>query len=227
MTPQHDRRIGIVPKGKETAVRRNILRWAAVHLRDFPWRHRLGEPYAILVAEILLKRTTATAATDVYSGFIADFPDLPTLAVATSQGLHGHLVRVGLQKQRATAFKAMARYLLDNACGEIPADLQSLRRVPGIGEYSARAVLSYGFNFPVAPVDSNVFRILGRYRQDSLGLHPTSQAIQDMADRTLPEKRHQVFNLGLLDLGALVCRPVHPVCSKCPLSRSCDYRAKL
>ena len=200
-----------------------VLTWAAGNLRDFPWRKRLDDQFAVLVAEILLKRTTATAAARLYDDFLRQFPDLELLAVASERELADALSQVGLQKQRARAIRALAVHLVDVECGAIPHELDRLLAVPGLGEYSARAVLSFGFDVPVAVVDSNVERILSRVFQDRLPSKPTRRALQELADSLLPEESHRDFNFALLDLGALVCRYVDPRCRECPLRDQCDY----
>ena len=201
----------------------STLNWAADHFRDYPWRKNLDCPYAILVAEQLLKRTTAAAASRIYEEFLRQFPDLTTLSESSEEKLSIALARVGLQRQRAKAIKALALYLVNVESGVIPSELNKLLAVPGLGEYSARAVLSFGFDIPTAVVDSNVERVLSRVFQDSLPAKPTQRALQELADRLLPEKSHRVFNFALLDLGALVCRYVGPKCEECPLAHVCDY----
>jgi adenine-specific DNA glycosylase len=132
---------------------------------------------------------------------------------------------IGLQRQRAHSIKALAQYLVEHEKGEIPRDLESLLSIPGVGEYSARAILSFAFNLPAAVVDSNVERIFQRVFLTSLPVRPSQSVYQEIADRLLPSKQHRVFNWGLLDLGALVCRPGVPRCDECPLTDICDYYA--
>lgn len=208
---------------KRLAAQQAVLGWAASHLRDYPWRKSLGDPHAVLVAELLLKRTTATAASRIYAEFLGQFPNLTTLSESSEEKLSIALEKVGLQRQRARAIKALAFYLNDVAGGTIPNELARLLAVPGLGEYSARAVLSFGFDIPAAVVDSNVERVLSRVFQDLLPTRPTQRALQELADRLLPEKSHRLFNFALLDLGALVCRYVGPRCGECPIAHVCDY----
>ena len=208
---------------KRLAVQQAVLGWAADYLRDYPWRHNPNGAYGVLVAELLLKRTTATAASKVYEEFLGQFPNLTSLAESSEDKLAGVLAKVGLQQQRARAIKAMAHHLGAREDCAIPNELPSLLAVPGLGEYSARAVLSFGFDIPVAVVDSNVERVLSRAFQDLLPPRPPQRALQELADRLLPEKSHRVFNFALLDLGALVCRYVGPKCKECPLAHMCDY----
>ena len=105
----------------------------------------------------------------------------------------------------------------------MPCNLKDLLSVPGLGEYSARAVLSFACDIPVAVVDANVERVLYRVFHNTLPQRHTVRAMQKLADMLLPIKSHRHFNLGMLDLGALVCRYVKPHHEGCPLSSICDY----
>lgn len=199
------------------------LNWTLSHLRDYPWREPSRTPYEVLVAEVLLKRTTATAAARVYDAFIHRFPSIQTINNASEEQLASALSKVGLQRQRAKAIKALARYLTEEQGSNIPSDLDHLLGIPGLGEYSARAVLSFGFGIPVAVVDANVERILSRVFQNVLPQRPPGRLLQELADSLLPRESHMKHNLGLLDLGALVCRYVDLLCLECPLGYICDY----
>ena len=116
----------------------------------------------------------------------------------------------------------MANFIVDRYAGAIPADLDSLLEVPQIGEYAARAVMSFGHGIPAAVVDSNVIRVLGRLFSQTLGKRPTLVQLQELADVLLPDQGHQQFNWAVLDLGALVCRYDRPKCEICPLMAICD-----
>ena len=200
-----------------------ILHWATGCLRDYPWRKQGRSPYEILIAEVLLKRTTATAAARVYDSFIHQFPTTETITAATEEQLVSALSNVGLQRQRAKSLKALARHLTEEQGGNIPSDVDHLLRIPGLGEYSARAVLSFGYDIPVAVLDANVERILGRVFREVLPQRPPGRLLQELANSLLPSESHRKHNLGLLDLGALVCRYTDPLCPECPLTFICDY----
>ena len=203
-----------------------ISDWACCHLRDYPWRERGRTAYEVLIAEVLLKRTTATAAARVYDSFIRQFPTIETITAATEEQLVSAISNVGLQRQRAKSLRALVRHLTEEQGGNIPSDLGHLLDVPGLGEYSARAILSFGFGTPVAVVDANVERILGRVFQNVLPQRPSGRLLQELATSLLPRGSHKKHNLGVLDLGALICRYTDPLCSECPLSSICDYFSK-
>ena len=203
--------------------RRALLVWAADHLREYPWRCGGLSLYEAVVAEVLLKRTTARAAARVYATFIDRYPDFRTIWSTPTEEVEEALVPIGLYRQRARGLKVMADYILRVHGGRVPGDLSDLLQVPHLGPYSARAVLSFGHGQPAAVVDSNVQRVLGRLCRCSLGEAPSLSAVQELADHFLDPECHQVFNWALLDLGAIVCRYDRPRCPACPLVSLCDY----
>ncbi len=200
-----------------------LLTWAKSNLRDYPWRRIKNSAYKILVAELLLKRTTATAAVRTYNPFIRRFPTVNHLFHATEDELAGILEPIGLSKQRAHAIKELAQVLIQRYEGQVPNTLEKLYDLPGIGDYAARAIMSFSHDTPLAVVDGNVERVLRRVFQDQLMKIPNRATIQNIADDLLPENGHCNFNLALLDLGSLICRPKQPSCYKCPFQRWCDY----
>jgi len=206
--------------------RAEVLQWGQKHMRQYPWRTPGRTPYETLIAETLLKRTTATAAARVYEDFLHRFPHLQAINDASKEELAQALSKVGLQWQRAKAIKALAHYLREVQGGEIPSDLHRLIDVPGLGEYSARAILSFGFGIPIAIVDTNVERILARVFQNVLPQKPPQYLFQELANSLVPSKSHGKYNLGLLDLGALICRYIDPLCEECPLASICDYYSR-
>ena len=199
-----------------------VLKWASQNKGDFPWRQSRSA-YHILVAELLLKRTTATAAARVYEEFLDRFPSAQTVSSAPFEELVDAFSGVGLQRQRARDFKRLAEWLLTRFGGSIPKDLNSLLEVPGLGNYSAAAIMSFGHGFPLAVVDANVERILIRVFGNDLPPRPSGKLLDGFAQNLLPKDDHREYNYGLLDLGRTVCRYVDPKCGECPLASDCDY----
>ena len=202
-----------------------LSRWGSEHLRSFPWRLPSRPPYEILLAELLLKRTTATAAAKVYPHILSRFPTLASLSSSTTRELEDILAPIGLQVQRARAIKALTDHLNIEHKGIIPSTFQELSESPGLGPYSARAVLSFGFGVPSAVCDSNVKRVLQRIFAKSLRYKEQDSHFQRIADALLPAQGHSLHNYALLDLGSLVCRYDRPRCLHCPLSGLCDSAA--
>ena len=202
-----------------------VFEWSHQNFGDFPWRIN-RTPYEILIAELLLKRTTAKSAARVYESFLIRFPTLRDIAMASEGELTLALSGVGLQNQRARAIKRLAEWLLSKHDGRIPGNLQDLMEVPGLGSYSASAILSFGHDVPIAILDANVERILNRVFENTLPSRPSKALLNETAQQLLPEYGHREYNYGLLDLGRLVCRYVDPRCGDCPLATVCDYFAR-
>ena len=209
-------------KGRAPKIRRALLRWWRQNARSYPWRERGRTPYEVLVAEMLLKRTTATAAARIYEGFLEKFPSVGALDEARLRKVETTLRSVGLQRQRAKGFKAMARYLTAEEEGEIPTDVKRLMRIPHVGSYATAAVASFALGERAAVVDSNVERILRRVFEDHVRELDSAGALRDTAGQLLP-RDDRSFNYAMLDLGAAVCRYGQPRCWECPLQAACDY----
>ena len=216
----------IIPlPARRDALQTAVLNWASFNGRAFPWRDPRSTPYQILIAELLLKRTTAVAASRLYPPFLHKYPTLRELAMASEDELTRDLVTVGLYVQRAKTIVQLCQYIDEHESGTVPASLERLKMVPGLGDYSARAILSFGHRVPAAVVDANVARILHRVFQTAMPRRPSQGLLQSVADSLMPKrgKNHQMYNFGLLDIGALVCRYVNPKCDACPLRGLCDY----
>ena len=199
-----------------------VLKWADKNFSDFPWRQSRS-PYEILVAEVLLKRTTATAAARIYEDFLCRFPSLQDIASASDEELVQALSGVGLQHQRARSIKHLAGWLLSRHGGGIPSDLEGLLEVPGLGDYSAAAILSFGYGTPAAVLDANVERILLRVFGNTLPPRPSWILLRQVAQGLLPRDGHTEYNYGLLDLGRLICRYADPRCGECPVASICAF----
>ena len=199
-----------------------VLQWGTQNFSVFPWRVSRS-PYEILVAELLLKRTTATAAARAYDGFLAMFPSLQDVASAPDEELVKAFSIVGLQYQRTRSMKRLALCILSQHDGEIPGDLESLLNIPGLGHYSATAILSFGHGVPAAVLDTNVERILVRVFGNSLPPRASLNQLREVAARLLPKEGHREYNYGLLDLGRQLCTYVGPKCGECPLASNCDF----
>ena len=197
-----------------------ILNWFAVHKRDLPWRG--ATPYAIWVSEIMLQQTQVATVIPYFNRFMERFPNVEVLANAGIDDV--------LQLWSGLGYYARARNLHNGAKrvvqdfgGSLPAS-DELCKLPGIGPYTAGALLSIAFNLPRPIVDGNVIRVLTRL----FGIHgdpksgETNALIWDTARRLVPELEAGNFNQGLMELGALVCRPNEPYCDKCPLVEVCE-----
>jgi A/G-specific adenine glycosylase len=211
----------IMAQSRRNEIRRSLLEWASTNLRKYPWRQN-RTPYRVLVAEVLLRRTTAQAVLRIYEDFIRIYPGTYELANADHSELEDLLKKIGLHNVRASMMIRMANYLLKKWEGQIPNSRIELMKVPLVGAYTAGAVLTLGYNIPSAIVDSNVGRIIKRLFFNTISPRPSVRVIQQIADFLAPDPNNAEYNLALIDLGALVCRYNVPLCGKCPLSSQCD-----
>lgn len=204
---------------RKTELTELILSWSEKNLRDFPWRKN-RTPYRILLAEFLLKRTTAAAAEAVFGEFVKRYPDLLQLSKANRDELKSLLSKIGLQRQRTKAVLKASSFIFDEFRGDIPSEREKLLEIPHIGPYTAGAILSLGWKERAVMLDSNVKRVLSRVHSNNkdLGNH-----LEDLANFYVPSARHARYNLGVIDLGGLICRYDKPRCDRCPLREICDY----
>lgn len=202
-------------------IRRNLLRWFDHHRRDLPWRRRAASAYAQWVAEIMLQQTRVETVIPYFERFMNRFPDPARLAAARHETVLKHWEGLGYYRralQLHRAAKEVAR-----AGGVMPSDSDGLRKLPGIGDYTAAAIASIAYNEPVAAVDGNVARVVARLcgvRDDVLS-PAGKRAIQGLADALLAPRRPGDFNQAWMDLGSAVCTPRKPRCAECPLQRDC------
>jgi len=208
------------------AVHEALLSWYGRVGRDLPWR-RTRDPYAILVSEIMLQQTQVDRVIPKYHQFLAAFPTLADLAAAPV----ADVIRVwkGLgYNRRAVRLHAIARQAVEQFGGTLPTGPDALRELDGLGAYTANAVACFSADAQVAPVDTNVRRVLGRLFVDEVGLDPPAgPPFQRFADAVLPGRRAYDWNQALMDLGATVCTSRSPDHDACPLALLCTGRTQV
>ena len=194
-----------------------LLGWATVRLRELPWR-ATRDPWGILVSEVMLQQTGVARVMPKWHAFMESFPSPADCAHAAL----GDVLRVwqGLgYPRRARNLQAAAREITVRHGGEVPQSLDDLLALPGVGPYTARAVLAFAFEDDAAVVDTNVARVLARLAGEKL----TAKRAQSEADRLLAAGMAWLWNQGLMELGAMVCRPA-PSCDECPWESWCAWR---
>ncbi len=194
-----------------------LLGWAAVQLREMPWRDT-RDPWGILVSEVMLQQTGVARVMPKWRAFMEAFP---TPAACAGAAL-GDVLRVwqGLgYPRRARNLQAAAREIVVQHGGEVPRALDDLLDLPGVGPYTARAVSAFAFEDDAAVVDTNVARVLARLMGERL----TAKRAQTEADRLLASGTAWLWNQGVMELGATLCRPT-PACDECPWESWCAWR---
>jgi A/G-specific adenine glycosylase len=197
-----------------------VLDWFGRAGRDLPWR-ATRDPYRVLVAEVLAQQTQAARAAAAWPRFLERFPDVAALAAATPAEVLRAWQGLGYNR-RALALRATAQAVVER--GGWPDTVEGLAALPGIGPYTARAVACFALGLQVAPVDTNVGRVLARALTggDPGALGPAAR--QRLADAAMPPGRAWEWSSALMDVGALHCRP-RPRCQGCPLEPRCRWRA--
>jgi A/G-specific adenine glycosylase len=212
-----------IPSQREISLfRRKLLRWFDRNGRRYPWRET-QDPFRILIAEMMLRRTRADQVKAVYEQLFSEYPDVKTLANAEDKRIKEILYPLGL-RWRNPAFILVAREIEEKYGGRVPDARDELTKLPGVGEYVAGAVLSVGYGKKEWMVDSNVVRVFRRY----FGIRTSTEGRRDkhiieMAKRYVICKDPRRTNLSILDFAALVCTTRNPACKKCPLKRRCKY----
>ncbi|MEI6073200.1 MAG: A/G-specific adenine glycosylase [Verrucomicrobiae bacterium] len=211
----------MIPKTFHRALRA----WFRKCGRDLPWR-RTRDPYAILVSEFMLQQTTVAAVIPYFERWMRMFPDVRSLARADEQAVLGQWQGLGYYSRGRNLLRA-ARELEEKFGGAIPRDPRTLRRLPGIGPYTAAAVAAFAFDECVPVLDANILRVIARLADFK---KPVTTAagklfLERTARRFLPDSGGRDHSSALMDLGATVCRAGAPDCAACPLRRFCLAKA--
>ena len=205
-------------------VQKRLIAWFARHARPLEWRQP-ATPYRVWVAEAMLQQTQVETVKPYYQRWMQRWPTLTQLAQAPENEVLKLWEGLGYYA-RARRLHQAIRYVHANLQGQIPKDLASLRRLPGIGRYTAGAILSIGHNLPAPIVEGNVLRVLSRlYRIETRWPSAAAEKqLWQLAETLVPSKNPRDFNQALMELGALVCRPQKPHCLLCPLAEFCQAR---
>jgi A/G-specific adenine glycosylase len=199
----------------------SLISWAIANGRVFAWR-QTKDPYHILIAETFLHRTQAKQVEPIYLNFIEAYPDIRALARADEKKLRKVLFPLGLE-WRVKLLHSMAKEIEAKFNAIIPVEKSDLISLPGIGDYIASAVRCFAFGQPDAIIDTNVMRVITRLFdipfRDSLRRNRKFKGLaQAMVDLNQP----RFYNLGILDLAALICRSKSPDCPNCPVKIYCE-----
>lgn len=205
-------------------IRRKLLEWFEHHQRDLPWR-RHYRPYEVWISEVMLQQTQVNTMLPYFERWMARFPDLRSVAEAPEDTVLKHWEGLGYYS-RARNIQRTARIILLERQGEFPKDYTTLRRLPGIGPYTAAAILSLAFKEDRPVVDGNVKRVFSRVFDIAtvLSARESVRFMEETSRNLLPKGKAREFNQALMELGALVCTPRSPRCLECPIRRECRSR---
>jgi A/G-specific adenine glycosylase len=205
-------------------VRARLAEWFHAHGRDLPWR-RTRDPYAIMVSEFMLQQTQVATVIPFYERWLVRFPDFATLAAASEADVLGLWQGLGYYSRARNLHRA-AQQLVAEHGATLPADTAVIARLPGIGRYTAGAIVNFAFDLPVAAIDGNIARVLARL----LDLHEPIDAkagatlLWSAAEALLPKDGGRLHTSALMELGALLCTPSRPQCLLCPIRVDCRTR---
>lgn len=205
---------------KTKLVQKKLLIWFSKHRRDLPWR-RTKNPYHILVSEIMLQQTQVDRVIPKYQAFLKRFPSLSALAKARQASVIAQWAGLGYNR-RARNLHQLAKKVVKEHNGKLPVQPSVLESLPGIGPYTAAAVACFAYGAPVALVDVNVRRVLGRIFHGVDGPKKLSEAtLWKLAGSMVPPKHAVTWNSSLMDFGATMCTKRSPKCATCPLQKQC------
>jgi len=212
----------MIAPGRRRSFQRRVLAWYAAHGRNLPWR-KTRDPYAILVSEILSHQTQIARVIPVYEALLKRYPTAQAMALAPVEAVKAITDPLGY-KIRGQWLHGAALQVADRFGGVMPQTLPELRQLPGIGPYTAGAVMSFAHQRDAAVLDTNVARLLRRYFGVTTAASARTHELWSLAAAVIPKGKGYLINQALMDLGAMICRAKAPRCNACPLRRSCDFR---
>jgi len=204
-----------------------LINWHKSQNIDFPWR-RTNNAFHVLIAELLLKKTTRNQVNKIYNEIISEFSDPELLAEAKLITLQSKIDHLGMQKKRAKTLIKTANYIINEYQGNIPNTPDELMKLPGVGRYTANAVLCLTYNKTLPLVDTNVVRLIERvFLIKSDRARPRDDPkIWEFVNELLPKRKARYFNLAIIDFANKICLARKPKCKICPINYLCKYKNK-
>ncbi len=211
----------------ESLAHKPVLEWYSDHARDLPWRRPGTSAWGVLVSEVMLQQTPVVRVLPAYAAWLSRWP----VPAALADERPGEAVRMWGRlgyPRRALRLHEAATVIGTRHDGLVPRDLAALRSLPGVGEYTAAAVLAFAFGQRIAVLDTNVRRVLGRL-EGGVAVPPAAltRGEREIAEQILPDDREEAatWSVAAMELGALVCTARAPACSCCPVAHLCAWRA--
>ena len=202
---------------------KKILYWYDNNKRPLPWRKKISQikkEYYTLVSEFMLQQTQVSTVIPYFNNFIKDIPNLTSLAKINDNKLLKYWEGLGYYS-RVKNLKKTAQILEKNFKGRLPSTIEELKLLPGIGEYTANAIMAIGFNKPFIPLDGNIERVIKRLLNLKLISEVSKENLVSKKKILGTSVRASDYAQALMELGALICRPKNPLCDQCPLIKNC------
>lgn len=201
-----------------------LLHWYDTSARDLPWR-RTSDPYAILVSEVMLQQTQVQTVIPYYHRFLERFPTVEMLAQSPLDDVLSLWKGLGYYRRAQNLHKAAGVMMRDHG-GQVPAEYDAIRGLPGIGDYTAAAVLSIAYQKVYPVLDGNVARVASRLWciDEPIEMSQTKRTMTAHLEQVISRTRPGDFNQAMMELGARICHPTNPDCAKCPVSGWCQAR---
>jgi A/G-specific adenine glycosylase len=212
----------IIARGRRRSFQRRVLAWYAANGRDLPWR-KTRNPYAILVCEVLSHQTQVARVLPVYERLLRRYPTVTALARAPLADVKAITDPLGY-KIRARWLHSAALQVTNRGRGIFPSTLDELQQLPGVGRYTAGAVMNFAYGRDAPVLDTNVARVLRRHFGLAAGPGAHTRELWSLATAVIPKGQGYLINQAFMDLGAIVCRSRAPRCDECPIRRTCSWR---
>ncbi len=206
-----------------------LLDWYDRHARSLPWRiapsqskaGTLPDPYHVWLSEVMLQQTQVATVRDYYLKFLSLWPTIDALAKAENEAVMKAWAGLGYYS-RARNLKKCAETIFHEYSGRFPDQYEALKKLPGIGDYTAAAISAIAFRKPVAVVDGNIERVITRQYRINRPVPQSKTEIRDIVSSLLPTERPGDFAQAMMDLGATLCSPKNPACNLCPVNSTCE-----
>jgi A/G-specific adenine glycosylase len=208
-------------------IRSQLLAWWDVNARDLPWRFGRTTPWGVLVSEVMSQQTQMSRVVPYWQSWIAVWPDARALSKASPAEVITAWGKLGYPR-RALRLQACARVVSEQYQDELPKTYMELTNLPGVGDYTASAVMSFAYGERIAVLDTNIRRVLSRIFLGTQSQGGSSSLEErSLAAAMLPDDVHQsvLWNQALMELGALTCTARKPLCESCPLAQYCAFNA--
>ena len=200
----------------------SLLKWNNTkNTRQMPWKGE-KDPYKIWISEIILQQTRVQQGLNYYNRFIKEFPDVKSLANAPEKKVYKLWEGLGYYSRCKNLIET-AKFIYKNLDGKFPDKYEDILALKGIGNYTASAITSFAYNKPYAVLDGNVFRVLSRFFGIEIPINTTEgkKLYGELSQLLIDKKKPAEYNQAIMDFGAVICKPLLPLCKECPLKRKC------